>query len=317
MTQKTGRTRILVVDDDVDLLASVKDLLTGSGYEVTVCTDAEDGLYRFRTEVYDLVLHDVNLPGSLSGYGACHAIKRLNEETPLILITGQYLSEWDEQIAHELGADGFLKKPFTPARLLDAVEEQLHFRELREATFLSFRCRECQSRHKVREERVKSDGYRFRCGNCAAVYVLTMEEVEKVRVDPTEIPPQEEGAKVLIVDDGQAFRLYLFRLLTESGFQALTAREGKEGWEFIQKWQPDLVLLDVLIPGINGLDLCKRIKEVPETRHVPVIMMTAFKSEEYRQKAIEGSGADAFVVKPFNTDELLEQIRQLLLKRVV
>ena len=115
---------------------------------------------------------------------------------------------------------------------------------------------------------------------------------------------------ILIVDDlPQNVRL-LEAVLSPHGFRVATASSGQEALDVLSKEHPDLVLLDILMPGIDGYEVCRRIREDPETAFLPVIMITA-SGEEEKIRAIE-SGADDFVNKPFDQAELLARVRSLV-----
>src|SRR5215472_2996794 len=115
---------------------------------------------------------------------------------------------------------------------------------------------------------------------------------------------------ILVVDDlPQNVRL-LDAVLSPKGFRVTTASSGAEALEALSKEHPDLVLLDIRMPGIDGYEVCRRIREDPETAFLPVIMITASEGEE-KIRAIE-SGADDFVHKPFDQAELLARVRSLV-----
>ena len=115
---------------------------------------------------------------------------------------------------------------------------------------------------------------------------------------------------VLVVDDlPQNVRL-LEAVLSPKGFRVATASSGEEALDVLSKQHPDLVLLDILMPGMDGYEVCRRIREDPETAFLPVIMITASGGQE-KIRAIE-SGADNFVNKPFDQAELLARVRSLV-----
>src|SRR6516165_3050667 len=115
---------------------------------------------------------------------------------------------------------------------------------------------------------------------------------------------------ILVVDDlPQNVRL-LDAVLSPQGFRVATASSGQEALDALGKEHPDLVLLDILMPGMDGYEVCRRIREDPETAFLPVIMITASGGEE-KIRAID-SGADDFVNKPFDQAELLARVRSLV-----
>ena len=115
---------------------------------------------------------------------------------------------------------------------------------------------------------------------------------------------------ILVVDDlPQNVRL-LEAVLSPKGFRVAKASSGEEALDVLSQEHPDLVLLDILMPGMDGYEVCRRIRQDPGTAFLPVIMMTA-SGEEQKLRAIE-SGADDFVNKPFDQAELLARVRSLV-----
>jgi diguanylate cyclase (GGDEF)-like protein len=117
--------------------------------------------------------------------------------------------------------------------------------------------------------------------------------------------------KILVVDDVPVNVQLLTTYLTSVGYEVVTARDGQEALEQVAVTLPDLILLDVMMPKLNGFEVCERLKSDPMTRVIPVIMVTALNEIEDKIKATE-SGADDFVSKPFNKLELLTRVKSLL-----
>ncbi len=119
------------------------------------------------------------------------------------------------------------------------------------------------------------------------------------------------NANILVVDDEpQNIRLLQIRLQT-AGYTVLTATNGQEALERVQTDSPDLVLLDVMMPGMNGFEVCRRMRAEEATQFIPVVMVTALLDKEDRITAIE-AGADDFISKPFDSHEVLARVRSLV-----
>jgi two-component system OmpR family response regulator len=113
---------------------------------------------------------------------------------------------------------------------------------------------------------------------------------------------------VLVVEDDAGTRTLLMRFLQENGFAATGARDGAEMWEALERTPADLVLLDVMLPGTGGMDLCRALRRKSA---VPIIMLTARGTEADRVLGLE-LGADDYVPKPFSRAELLARVRAVL-----
>jgi len=119
--------------------------------------------------------------------------------------------------------------------------------------------------------------------------------------------------KVLVIDDNDDIRDFLKEKLSPH-FDIITAEDGTAGIKMGMEEDPDLIICDVMMPGMNGFDLTKKLKEDFATCHIPVILLTAYISDEHHTEGIE-AGADAYVSKPFSMSHLMLQINKLIEKR--
>ena len=127
----------------------------------------------------------------------------------------------------------------------------------------------------------------------------------------------EPQAKILVVDDEARNVKLMEAILAPRGYTVVQAYNGEEALQQVQWQRPDLILLDVMMPGMNGFEVCRRLKDNADTCLIPVVIMTALGRTADRIKGIE-AGADDFLTKPVNRDELLARIRtSLRLKRAI
>lgn len=116
---------------------------------------------------------------------------------------------------------------------------------------------------------------------------------------------------MLVIDDEQAIRAVCRVNLTASGIDVLEAEEGHAGLELARREQPDLILLDVMMPGVDGWDVARRLAADPATREIPIVFLTA-KAESADRRHAQHLGGVGYVVKPFDPVQLGEMIEDIL-----
>ncbi len=122
------------------------------------------------------------------------------------------------------------------------------------------------------------------------------------------------GERIVVIEDEPDILELLQFNLEREGFGVVTAANGSDGLSVVQREKPDLVLLDLLLPGVDGLDVCRHLRAKPETADIPIIMVTA-KGEESDVVLGLGVGADDYLQKPFSPRELIARIRAVLRRR--
>jgi len=120
-----------------------------------------------------------------------------------------------------------------------------------------------------------------------------------------------QGSRVLIADDNEQNRELLDAYLAEEGYEILMSTDGQETVDVINAQQPDLILLDIMMPKMSGYEVCEQIKANPETRDIPILMVTALNEMGDIEKAVK-AGCDDFLTKPVSQLELQTRVKSLL-----
>lgn len=117
--------------------------------------------------------------------------------------------------------------------------------------------------------------------------------------------------RILVIEDTEDNRRIVRDLLTNAGFELIEARDGETGIAMAGEHLPDLILMDIQLPIVNGYDATRRIKANPATRHIPVIAVTSYALSGDEAKAVD-AGCDGYIAKPFSPRNLLAKVREFL-----
>ncbi len=121
---------------------------------------------------------------------------------------------------------------------------------------------------------------------------------------------QNKKTKVLLVDDEPNILLSLDFLMRKKGYGVFIARNGKEALQLIRAEQPDIIILDIMMPEVDGYEVCEFVKQSPELKHIKIIILSAKSKEEEIEKGYQ-AGADLYFTKPFSTRELIAHVSEL------
>jgi DNA-binding response OmpR family regulator len=120
--------------------------------------------------------------------------------------------------------------------------------------------------------------------------------------------------KVLIVDDEKALRVGLSLCLRNAGFETMEAADGEEVLRLVDEYQPALIILDVMMHGISGLEVCRKLRNNPRTEGIKIVFLSAKGQLKERAEGME-AGGDYYITKPFNYRELIKVVKELLQTR--
>jgi DNA-binding response OmpR family regulator len=123
--------------------------------------------------------------------------------------------------------------------------------------------------------------------------------------------PAAAASKILVVDDEALIRDMLREVLEGDGYRVITAADGRDALPMALNEKPDLILSDIRMPKLDGLTLCKALRVNPETKSIPIVMLTSYNTSEHMEAAM-AAGADDFLPKPLNVEEIRIRVRSLL-----
>ncbi|MGF1506387.1 MAG: response regulator [Anaerolineae bacterium] len=118
-------------------------------------------------------------------------------------------------------------------------------------------------------------------------------------------------ARILVIDDDNSLRQMMSLMLRRSGHEAILAEDGQQGLELAHSEQPDMAIVDVMMPDLSGYDVCRMLRQDPDTMNMPLLILTALSGDEYSEQA-QRSGADTFLTKPVTRDDLAYHVENLL-----
>lgn len=269
------KTRVLIVEDEEVLLQTLQLKLTKVGFDVTVTRDGLQGLAEIHRVLPDIVLLDILMP-NLDGFGV---LEKLHEEgiipgLPVIIISnsGQPV-EIDRAL--KLGARDYLvKADFSPDEVLAKM---------------------CT---------VLPDG------------AMSSSEPNALPVAATTTAPAPHPivgqAKVLIVEDDQFLRDLMERKLRKEGFVTESAIEGESGLKKVTSFRPDLVLLDIILPGLDGFTILQKIRENSATASTPVILLTNLGQRDDVEKGLKLGAAGYLIKAHFTPGDIVDKVKEIL-----
>jgi len=277
--------KILVVDDEPMIIQFYEAALGEQGYHVATAVDGRQALEKTREFQPDVILLDVVMP-ELNGFQVTERLKAdpATAGIPIILVTGLGSIE-DRVKGLEAGADDFLGKPFNLDELLVRVRSLVKL--------------------KVLQDRLKQ-------AEAASLLASPLPATPVVSPMPAPFEPRRQPV-VLVVEDDERIIKICSSVLGSGGYQVVSAPDGPGMFAAIEREAPDLIILDLMLPGMDGVEILAKIKEMPLARDVPVIILTAVGDLKTKVKTLY-IGADDYLVKPVSSLELLARVRANLRK---
>ena len=284
MVKANSKSKILVVDDEPLNVKLLSAMLPSDQYETASAFSGDEALKLVRDFQPDLILLDIMMPG-LNGYDLTRILKSNTEssEIPIVLITAFSGSEYEIK-GLEAGADEFLNKPVNKTELLTRAKSLIRLRQYKE----QIKSRTCS---------IKS---------------VTSNIDEKNCLDNTEL----NLPTILIVEDNKIDAKLLQRYLHGEPYQIKHASNGENAISRSQQERIDVILLDLLLPGKSGFDVCSALKEKENTQNIQIVAITGLSDLESKLKGIE-LGVDDYLIKPVNMHILRTRVKSLVKKKAL
>jgi len=278
-----GKTKILIIEDEEQLVDLINLNMKKAGYDVDFAYNGEDGLEKVRSWQPDLVLLDIVMP-KMDGYEVLEKLHEEESKIPVVIISNSGQPVEIEK-TKKLGAvDHLIKTEFTPQDVLQKVKQNLSAKT------------ETNTEESGEEKEDKEEE----------------ESINPIQADEM----KDRQTKVLLVEDDRFLREICGRKLTQEGYTVYPAIDGEKALANLEKIKPDIVLLDIILPAINGFEVLEKLKAHNDSKiaQVPVIMLSNLGQEEDIEKAKNMGAVDYLVKAHFTTEEIISKLESILQK---
>jgi two-component system cell cycle response regulator len=274
--------KILIIEDNKLNLKLIRTILLISNFKVYEAENAEIGFQIIEEHHPDIILMDIQLPG-MDGLTATRRIKASEayKDIPVIALTAKAM-DGDEQKALAAGCDGYIVKPINTQGFLSTLNKCMQN---------NIQNRPNPPIKNLPTETQKVDKLDHRIKNIEGAF--------------------SQRRKILIVDDEPLNVQLMESQLTEYSYDTIAAYCGEDALEIVEKELPDLIILDVVMPGIDGFEVIRAIRANKRTADIPIILCTVLNSKEERIRGLN-IGADEFLNKPIMFEELVARVRSLI-----
>lgn len=272
---------ILIIEDEEVLLSILRDKLEKEGFVVEVARDGEEGVEKVKEAIPDLILLDIVMP-KMNGFDVIEALQKKVEtqEIPIIVISNSG-NEVEVERLEGMGIEDYLVKAnFSPQEVMNKVKAYLAEHENSE------------------DEQVSS----------------SQENGEKSADNEAQDESDKADTKetLIVIEDERFLVDVMSSKFEEAGYEVVTAMNGKKGVELIREKEPKVILLDLLLPDMDGFEVLDEIKSDPKLQNIPVIVVSNYSAEEKRKMSLD-KGAETYMVKASHApEEFVEEVERVL-----
>ncbi len=289
--------KILIVEDEPVIAIDIKRTLLKSGYEVaSVVRSGEQAVEQVTQDPPDLVLMDIKLPGKIDGIEAAAQIRAI-DQVPVVYLTAHSNESLIER-SKRTEPYGYLLKPFREKELQATIELARYKYEME--------LKEAETRRQLEQEispHLKLD-WRYGDDEIVSDFEGRLNFVSRNQAQHC---PSNPTGDILVVDDNPDSLCLLLQILRKKGYTVRSASNGLRALDMARQRQPDLILLDIRMPGMDGYTVCKRLKADSRTREIPVLFLSVL--DEIRDITTGLKlGAIDYITKPFHLEEVLARV---------
>lgn len=284
--------KIFILEDEEILLEALTQKLRKDGFVVSGSRDGKEGLEKITEENPDLVLLDILLP-SMNGFEVLENLRKnqLTRDIAVIIISNSGQPVEIER-ALKLGVKDYLvKAQFDPAEVIEKVRIAFGMAP------------EFAGAHWEKAAHRELSGIAWQESAAEPVHAA--------------MPSEKEALRVLIVEDDKFLHQLLVKKFASNGFAVAEAIDGNEALAALQKRVPHVVLLDLILPGIDGFEVLRQMRQTPEFSKIPVIILSNLGQQEDIQKGQALGAIDYMVKANFTLDEIISRVRQVVQERYV
>jgi CheY-like chemotaxis protein len=272
--------RILSIDDSPTVLKLIEMICQGAGYEVHLARNGREGVERAVEVRPDVILVDFIMP-EMNGLQVCKALREnpATSEIPIVLVSSKGEAVGD-RFVETLRVKHYCTKPFQADDLLAKLSE-----------VLSSPAAPGIARNEV------ADG--------GATRVASSDDNGSTQAAGA------NGATVLSIDDSPTILRLVEMILSQAGFTVHTATDGPAGIEAAKRLRPDLILVDFIMPGMNGFQVCKALRDSPDTAEIPIVLVSS-KGEAVGEQFVDSLQIQHYLTKPFQPEQLVSEVQRIL-----
>jgi len=272
--------RILSIDDSPTVLKLIEMICQGAGYEVHLAQSGREGVERAVEVKPQVILVDFIMP-EMNGLQVCKALRDnpATRDIPIILVSSKGEAVGDKFV-ETLGVKHYCTKPFQADDLLAKLAEVLGEKAAPSST----------PDETARGSAKPATG---KIGNGSGQI------------------GRGGGHTVLSIDDSPTILRLVEMILSHAGFTVHTATDGSTGVDVAKKLQPDLILVDFIMPGMNGFQVCKALRECPDTAKIPIVLVSS-KGEAVGEQFVDTLKIEHYLTKPFQPEQLVADVRRIL-----